>query len=240
MKNLCIIKQPAGLGDILFCLKIAVKILNEKKAKKVVWPVSDVYSYIGEYIDIEGLEFVNENDEFEGKDLYLADQKSVTYDKDIMMINLQRADEVIKGVGVMYCKYIMINLNYKNWIDYVNIKRNSQRERKLEDVLNLTKSSSDYHLVNRVFATYPNLLQAKSVPTFKEKFNTVEVKNMNFDRIFDWLGIIERSKSFHTVETAFCYLAALCNKEEVVVYNRNCKTDFNYVKEIYPSNWQYI
>jgi len=240
MNSICIIKQPAGLGDILFCLKIAVKVLEQKKAEKVIWPVSDVYSYIGEYIDIKGLEFVNENDEFEGKDLYLSDQKSVTYDNDNMMINLQRADEVIKGVGVMYCKYNMINLKYQNWIDYVDIKRNYQREQKLESVLNLTKDSPDYHLVNRVFATYPNLLQAESVPTFKEKFNTIEVKNMNFDRIFDWLGVIERSKSFHTVETAFCYLAALCNKEEVVVYNRNCKTDFSYVKQIYPSNWQYI
>ena len=179
MNSICIIKQPAGLGDILFCLKIAVKVLEQKKAEKVIWPVSDVYSYIGEYIDIKGLEFVNENDEFEGKDLYLSDQKSVTYDNDNMMINLQRADEVIKGVGVMYCKYNMINLKYQNWIDYVDIKRNYQREQKLESVLNLTKDSSDYHLVNRVFATYPNLLQAKSVPTFKEKFNTIEVKNMN-------------------------------------------------------------
>ena len=240
MKKICIIKQPAGLGDILFCLKIAVKILNQRKAKKVIWPVADVYSYIGEYIDIEGVEFVNENDEFEGKDLYLADQKTVTYDNNNMMINLQRADEVIRGVGVMYCKYNMINLNYKDWLDYVNIKRNYQREKTLEDALNLSGDSTDYHLVNRVFATYPNLLQAKSVPTFKEAFNTIEVRNMEFDRIFDWLGVIERSKSFHTVETAFCYLAALCNKEAVVVYNRNCNTDFSYVKEIYPSNWQYI
>tara|TARA_R100000951_G_scaffold114296_2_gene118265 strand:+ start:537 stop:1259 length:723 start_codon:yes stop_codon:yes gene_type:complete len=240
MKRICVIKQPAGLGDILFCLKIAVKILEHKKAEKVIWPVSDVYSYLGEYIDIPGVEFINENDNFDGKKLYIADKKSVSYDDDIMMINLQRADQVIKGVGVMYCKYRMIDLDYDDWYSYLDIKRNYKREKKLEDVLNLTKNNSDYYLVNRTFATYPNLIKAKSVPVFKEKFNTIEIADMGFDRIFDWLGIIERSKSFHTVETAFCYLAALCNKEEVVVYNRNCKTDFSYVKQIYPSNWQYI
>jgi len=56
------IKQPAGIGDIFYCLKIAKRILLDGKAKEVVWPVNDVFSYIGNYIKYPGLSFTSIKD----------------------------------------------------------------------------------------------------------------------------------------------------------------------------------
>ena len=54
MSKICIINQPAGLGDILFCQKIAHVALQEFGCDKVVWPVSEVYNYLHEYISYAG------------------------------------------------------------------------------------------------------------------------------------------------------------------------------------------
>ena len=43
--KICLIRQPAGLGDILFCQKIADKIKNKYNIK-VLWPVIDGYSFL--------------------------------------------------------------------------------------------------------------------------------------------------------------------------------------------------
>ena len=49
MKKICIIRQPAGLGDILHLFKVAVKLLEQKKVSEVIWPVYSGPNYIGDY-----------------------------------------------------------------------------------------------------------------------------------------------------------------------------------------------
>mgnify|MGYP003114760519 FL=1 len=44
MKKICIIRQPAGLGDILHLFKVAVKLLEQKKVSEVIWPVYSGYN----------------------------------------------------------------------------------------------------------------------------------------------------------------------------------------------------
>jgi hypothetical protein len=93
-----------------------------------------------------------------------------------------------------------------------------------------------FNLVNRVFATYPNIQHA-NIEILEED---IEIKNLGFDRIFDWCGVIEKCNEFHTVETSFCYVAKLIDKKNVFVYPRNTKTDFEYIKKAFPANWTYI
>ncbi len=47
--KVCIIKQPAGIGDIFFCQKIAQSVLADTDCVKVIWPVSSIYSYLKDY-----------------------------------------------------------------------------------------------------------------------------------------------------------------------------------------------
>ena len=68
MKKICIIRQPAGLGDILHLFKVAVKLLEQNKVKEVIWPVYNGYNYIGDYIKHPGITFIDSNEDYPFKD----------------------------------------------------------------------------------------------------------------------------------------------------------------------------
>lgn len=235
--KVCLINQPAGLGDILFTLKIAVKLLHDKKADKIIWPVSKYYAYISEYIEIDGLEFINEETNFIEREEFQKNKPGIYYINDLLVVNLRRADETIATDGCnkpMYCKYELVNLkDYSDWSTYIPFKRNLEREKKLESVFNI---DDKFNLINRVFATYPNT-QYANINVSKED---IEITNLGFDRIFDWCGLIAKCNQFHTVETSFCYIARLLNKKDVFVYPRNIKTNFSYIRKAFPSNWTYV
>lgn len=236
MNDLCIIKQPAGLGDILYTLKIASLILDRKKAKEIIWPVNKVYSYISDYISIPGVRFVDESSDFEGKQSYINDIRGTSIKDNILFVNLHRADEVIAtscNNKPMYCKYELVGLDHTNWHDFVEIKRNLIREKSLEEFINPLES---FKLVNRVFCTYPEI-QVSPIP---QQEREVQVVKTEFDNIFDWCGLIEKCEEFHTVETSFCYIARLLNVKNVFIYPRNCSTDFKYISRIFPNNWTFI
>lgn len=235
--KVCVIRQPAGLGDILFTQKIAKKILETKKADIVYWPVSEVYSYLNEYLGTENIIFINENLDFPGKDLYQKDIRNIVNNEDILYVPLQRADSIVPYKNSnypMYCKYELVGLNYNNWKEYTKIKRNFKREKYLTEIIS---PKHTFNLVNKTFGTYPGQQIISSIPNIK---NEIEIKNLGFDRPFDWMELFERAQSIHTAETSFCYILALLNLNSVHVYARNTKTDFSYVKDIFPSKWEYI
>ena len=56
MKNkICLINQPAGLGDILLCQKMAYYYID--KGYNILWPVNSRYNYLNEYIGNEKINF---------------------------------------------------------------------------------------------------------------------------------------------------------------------------------------
>ena len=50
----CLIIQPAGLGDIFFCQKIATH-YSKNLGFKVIWPVYEHFLYIKDYIKNDGI-----------------------------------------------------------------------------------------------------------------------------------------------------------------------------------------
>ena len=79
MTKICLIRQPAGFGDILFTIKIARQFIED--GYDVIWPVIKEFAYISEYIIISGLTFINENESFLYKEFYIADEKECIYTK---------------------------------------------------------------------------------------------------------------------------------------------------------------
>ena len=233
---MCIIRQPAGLGDILFCLKIARNIIDRGKARRVIWPVSKVYSYISKYIKVEGVEFISEDIEFEGKDLYTSNTLGIRYhdDRDILFVNLQRADELGINTDLMNIKYEAVGLDCEGWSDCITLTRDGDRERALRIHMGV---SDVFTLVNSTFATYPNTLNI-DIP---EKPNQVEIVDVGFDVIFDWCGLIDECDEFHTVDTAFSYIANILNKDKVTLYPRevNGLNNLDYAQKIHPHTWHY-
>ncbi len=234
-----IIRQPAGLGDILYTYKIAKKIIEHKKADIVYWPVCSQYEYLNDYIIDPKIIFVPERHNFLFKEVYLKDEYRIIDTEELLYIPLQRADSIIKPNETssnipMYCKYELVNLNFKDWSSYINLNRNYEREKKLEEYVN--KKDNNFCLVNKTYCTFPDA-QYITIP---KKDNEIEIINPSFSNIFDWCGLIESCKEFHTVETAFCYIAFLLGVKNMFVYPRGNRNNFSYVSEIFPKHWNFM
>ena len=92
MKKYCIIKQPAGFGDILFCQKIAKVFQENTEYKEIIWPVDSVYSFIQEYMGDENLYFPREDEDFPFKEVYESNSYSCLQSDHFLFIPLQTAD----------------------------------------------------------------------------------------------------------------------------------------------------
>ena len=57
MSKICLIRQPAGIGDIFFTQKIVNHFISQ--GYEVLWPVIEQFEFIKDYIKIDGLTFVN-------------------------------------------------------------------------------------------------------------------------------------------------------------------------------------
>ena len=68
--KVCLIKQPSGIGDILFCQKIAKVIQQTTEYKQIIWPVAPVYSYLSEYMGDDDLHFPSDDSDFAFKEVY--------------------------------------------------------------------------------------------------------------------------------------------------------------------------
>jgi hypothetical protein len=239
----CLIRQPAGAGDILFGQKIAKLLLSTDRVTNVIWPVVDQYNYFEKYIGHPNINFVNENDDFPHKQIYNSDTCKLYEDDELLYIPLQYADRSIlsnptTGNHPMYVKYELCNnLDYSDWYDFVDVSRDTKREQKLIEHLEIDLDEP-YILVNKFFGTPPNSLQVQHI---QEKFDSkvIEMVDVGFDNLFDWIGVLENAKAVHTVETALCYIAALINKQNMHIYSRNTHTDFKYIKNVFPTNWSY-
>jgi hypothetical protein len=238
--KICIIRQPAGLGDILFTYKIAKKIIETKKADIIYWPVDTQYSYLNNYLRDTNIIFVDETNDFPFKDVYLKDAFNIINTPELLYIPLQRADNIMPYNDItvnhpMYCKYELVGLDFNDWCSYVNICRDFVREEKLEKFINI--DISNFNLVNKVFGTPPFTQISKPIPDIKD---SIEITQLGFDNPFDWCGLLDQAEQVHTVDTSFCYILAFLNKTNVTVYSRNTVTNFKYIKKVFPVNWQYI
>jgi hypothetical protein len=235
----CLVRQPAGLGDILFTQKIVKKIIETNKADIVYWPVSKYYSYLQEYIGSDNIIFVNEELTFPYKDIYTCDPHYIINNDELLYLPLQRADNVIpfdsnSSNHPMYCKYELVGLSYSDWAQYVEIRRNFEREKFLEQSIG---NKDSFSLINNTYGTYPDCKKNIKIPHIE---NSIIIENKGFDRPFDWMNLFKKADNVHTVETSFCYILALLKIKNVNIYSRNTVTDFKYVKNIFPREWNYI
>ena len=242
----CLIRQPAGLGDIIFCQKIASHYID--KGYDVYWPVVDAYyETIQKYFKGDTIKFCRETDDFPMKEYYLSDLFSAGIDEDTkdIYLPLQHSDRVVFSdipFDVMSVKYKSLDMDSTGWQDYFNFDRDMDRENYLYyDVLKLN-DTSDYNIVNRWFGTTWDGYR-KDI-NLKNDLQVVEMKNLEFDNIFDWCKVFENAKEIHTVETAICYILEKLNLKanKKCLYSRNApQNGFSYVENIYTKiKWEFI
>jgi len=124
MKKRAIIKQPAGLGDILFCQKIAYKL--QEKGYEILWPVIPEFLWLNDYI--KNINFVN-IDTFTIPSFWDNTNIIELQDKTIF-VPLQTADQLFGGC-MMDAKYAFTNLQYNDWSEYLSYSRCSDKENTL-------------------------------------------------------------------------------------------------------------
>jgi hypothetical protein len=238
MAKICLIRQPAGLGDIFFTQKIAKTVLKEKRADQVIWPVIKEYFYLSDYLIGDGIVYVDENVDFPFKGIYISDPSNIIDTEELLYIPLQRADRTIKNLPIMQTKFGLVNMIYSDWDAFLEFKRNYEREKILEAYI---KPQKPYTLINDSFGSKDYAyLNNKRETAIKE--NAIFMKYLGFDNIFDWLGLIEGAQEIHTVDTAWCYLFKKLGIKNVTVYSRKPSdvNFFKYVYDIFDPDWKYV
>lgn len=236
----CIINQPAGLGDILFCQKIG-KLLDYN----VIWPTSPQYDYISSYIpsEIKHVPYSSLSDGI--KTIFNSSEYNITNinidGEEYVYIPLTHSHISFPNTSVMESKYKFLNIDYDNWGEYFDIIRDSIRENTLINHLNIDLKS-DYNLINLNFGTYPEFVKYNKHVKIENEYKNISMDFLGFDRLFDWIPIIENAQEIHTVNTSLVYIIEKLNiKGKLFMYNRNEPTfDRWYSKNMYRADWKYI
>tara|TARA_S200002703_G_scaffold91620_1_gene79115 strand:+ start:4408 stop:5175 length:768 start_codon:yes stop_codon:yes gene_type:complete len=254
MEKTCIIKQPAGIGDILFCQKIAKIIQQETEYKKVIWPVSEQYAYLNDYLVSDGIEFPNVNENFPLKEVYLQKNFYMIEEKNYLYVPLDYSSYVLTKCSCHnnprahgHIKYNYCEASYENWEDYFSIIRNFEKEDGLIKKLGLN-DNEPFNLINSNCGTYPNHLTTHRIKP-NNSYKNVEMSFQEGYTIFDWMGVFERAKEIHTMECGVYYILQKLKLDNVFIYSKytsewddgmNRTDDFSYMKDHCNQNWSYI
>jgi len=249
MYSKVIIKQPAGLGDIFFCLKLAYT-FHKGLGCDIIWPVIPQYKWIKDYIKFPFIEFVSQEDEYPLKHqidriLFSGIVPNITIleveenGNKYLLVPLQHADWVFPEISVMDAKYKLVNLDPDNWQEFFEFERNSEKENKLYyEVLGLT-DESEYTLVNKQFGSPPDTRISPYID-ISQFTNIVEMSYIEGYTIFDWCKVIENAQEIHTVDTSINYIIDKLNpKGKLEIYSRFTPPDYKHIKHIFKANWHY-
>lgn len=254
MEKICLIKQPAGIGDILFCQKIAKVVQEETQYKKVIWPVSQQYHYLSNYLIGDDITFPLEIDDFPYKDVYNGGSVYMIENENFLFIPLQSSNSVEgrckchdneRAHGHM--KYNFCNISYLDWKDYFEFKRDQEREDNLIKLLELD-ISEPYNVINSNCGTYPHVLTTQRIFP-NNNFKNVYMNFYDGVNIFDWAKIFENAKEIHTMECGVYYILDKMNLENVYIYSKytsewnngnNGQDDFSYMKDHCNKKWRFV
>ena len=114
MSKICLIRQPAGIGDIFYTQKIAKSYISQ--GYTVVWPVISEFEFIKDYIKVDGLIFVNENADFPNRHIYIGGGSQPTTIDETVYLPIQNFDRHYPNISVMKAKYEMMDMDSSDWV----------------------------------------------------------------------------------------------------------------------------
>jgi len=232
MPKICLIRQPAGLGDILFCQKIAQHFKDQ--GYDIIWPVIKEFCWVKNYI--EDVNFPLVTKDFFKKDVYVS-QRPI-YEDNFIFLPLQDADQIYPYMLIFEAKYKMAGISYESWHKFINIKRNIQKENDL--YLKLNPKNEPYFFINKYYGSPPGYKTIDYIP----KFNIKTIENSFYDdfTVFDWLKILENAKEIHSVDTCLsCIIEGLLTiKGSLYLYSRYNPKSFHQTQSLYSKNWNFV
>jgi hypothetical protein len=233
MEKICLIRQPAGIGDIFFIQKIVKKYIQD--GFHVIFPVIPHFQFISDYIKTDGLTFVNENDDFPHKNIYREGySKPMVINVNDIYLPIQHFDRHYNG-PVMHAKYKLLDMDFDDWVDHFSFERNLEREQKLINYFGV--NDKEFVFVNRMFGSPPD---SKPCLHMREYENSVEMTYLGWDNLFDWIGLLLKAKHIYTVETSILYIISKLGLKNVTVYSRHNPPSFHQVEHMFDKNLIYI
>lgn len=233
MSKICLIRQPAGIGDIFFTQKIAKDYIS--KGYSVIWPVISEFEFIKDYIKIDNLNFVNENSDFTHKNIYHEGySRPISINENDVYLPIQHFDRHFDG-SVMHAKYKLLDMDFGDWIEYFTFERNEEREQKLIDHFDVNEK--EFVFVNRMFGSPP---YSKPCPNMGNYENSIEMSYLGWDNLFDWIGLLLKAKHIYTVETSLLYIINKLGLKNVTVYSRHDPPSFHQVEHMFDKDLNYI
>ena len=239
MKN-CIIKQPAGIGDILFCQGIAKHYADQ--GYRVVYPLRSNLMYLQDYLAYPNIEFYDMDKDFPYKHQYGHDTNVESHD--LLFLNLDNSFHYTPNDGIMPSKYQMLNINPNIWIEKLTLIRNLERERWLYYEYLGLKDGDQYIITNNKFGTPPNY-QTFPIPNLDTNDRLIAMDFIEGTTIMDWLLVMEKASGIVTVDTCVQYLLEKLNINYSFYYcftrdgSRNHISKFGLDK-IFTIKWNYI
>lgn len=215
MKEVLIV-LPAGIGDVIYCQKIAKTLTNN--GYDVCWPLKDSITYISDYIDFSGL-------------------NKYPTTPDYITLNLRDCHVLFPEHPLMNVKYKYCGLDDSDWRQYVKFNRNYEKEKELYE--KLCGNYDEYVVVNNMFGTPPTHVRY-DIPKPNAK-NIVYMDILEGYSVFDWCMIFENAKEIHTIETSINYIIDFLDIKATKLdcYSRHKPTNFFHVKGLWKKNWNY-
>lgn len=231
MDKIITILQPSGLGDILFCQKIAYKLIE--CGYSIYWPMNR-YGWIRDYIKKDGLIWGNSP-------------------VPSLVLDLQNSIESNHPYDIMKCKYDMIgktlnqlpkelhNIDWSDWSDYLKIERNTQKENLLYyEILGL-KEDEEYVFVNTMYGVGQTITKVNT-SIINKNLKIVELKFLEGFTLFDWSKVIEKSLEIHTADTSINYLIEVIKLKTKILklHPRNVDHTPKCLSNLFKTNWEWM
>jgi len=215
--------QPAGIGDILYCQKIARRLCWNYG--RVYWPLAPQLSYIPQYINYPD-------------NLYFC-EPPLEMECDVLDLQSAFKHRDANGGGIMQAKYAMAGVDGADWQDSVDLKYKD--EECIDLIIALGVSPNErYALVCHTYGTPPQTFRAEFEP--QTALRIVEIVPVKKYTPFDWGLLIANATEIYFVDTCFTYLAELLSLQakKLCLYPRSQHHDKITTKGLWKKPWQYM
>ena len=229
----CIIKQPAGVGDVFFLQKIAHT--YRQKGHEIIWPLRDDIVWIADYIP--DITWCKLSEWLQGPYGKLFNYGGFAETEHFIYIDASTADRTFNTdpTRIMSAKFGLAGLDHKDWANYFKFTRNKEKERELyHDVLGI---KGDYVYVNDI--THTDLRKTSSLATQKYDYPVIENRIVDGFTLLDWTMVLENAKEIHTVPTAVCFIVDVIDTDAQVFYYPNSERQYKDVIDIFNNVTEY-
>lgn len=229
----CLIKQPAGIGDVFFLQKVSH--LYKQKGCQVIWPLRDDIFWISDYIS--DIDWYKESDNFPGKELFSCTGFGET--DNFIYIDASTADRTFNTdpTRIMSSKFGLVGLDHTDWWKYFKFNRNLQKENELYyDVLGL-KDNSSYVYVNDIVTT--DIIKTGRLSNIEYNYPVVNNEIYDGFTLFDWIKVWENAKEIHSIPTALCFIVDVIDTNAKIFYYPHDERQYKDVVDIFTKVTEY-